>query len=358
MGSTVNSNIRINRRGKPRNRIGYLKSLTCKRNLGHIVINESKYCLDQISEEDNVWFYRKEKYLMETYGITVQQYYNICMYGSVFRTPLCKYCGSDLQFRELNYGYYPVCKNKNCKSRYRSEGEWLRTESLKKLKSERFTRYNNEVKWNGKTKEERCEMTSSWRNRKIEYNNESLNIKLSRTKRIKNSIQNLVNKLIGKNLYHAFRSSWKESYIGKSKFVKYSFLLKGNLDDVCYFYIATTDKNEFKYGVTSNISERKRLGSYKNIKCIFKSSRLIVAELEYQVKMNMMSSSEFMNWHDVRKFMNSYKISIKFIRDRYLTNIDSLSSTTISKESTLQVNNGNGNSKNPIISDYDIVSSM
>ena len=35
-----------------------------------------------------------------------------------------------------------------------------------------------------------------------------------------------------------------------------------------------------------------------------------------------------------------------------------ISSTTISKESTLQVNNGNGNSKNPIISDYDIVSSM
>lgn len=34
MGSIVNNNLKVNRRGKPRNRIGYLRKLTCKRNLG------------------------------------------------------------------------------------------------------------------------------------------------------------------------------------------------------------------------------------------------------------------------------------------------------------------------------------
>lgn len=72
MGSIVNNNLKVNRRGKPRNRIGYLRKLTCKRNLGKIVINDDKYCLDQISDEENIWFYRKESYLMETYGITLQ----------------------------------------------------------------------------------------------------------------------------------------------------------------------------------------------------------------------------------------------------------------------------------------------
>lgn len=328
MGSTVNNNLKVNRRGKPRNRIGYLRKLTCKRNLGKIVINDDKYCLDQISDEENIWFYRKESYLMETYGITLQQYYNLCMYGSVFRTPLCKYCGNELQFRELNYGYYPVCKDKQCKSRHRSEGEWLRTDLMKSIASKNITRYNNEVKWKNKTKEEKYEITASWRSGRVKQY-DGLNIQVSRTRRIRNSIQNLANRLIGKNLYHSFRSSWRESYIGKAKFVKYSFLLKGDLKDPCYFYISTTDSNEFKYGVTINSSERMRLGNYKNIKIIFSSSRVIVAELEYQVKLNMKSSNEFLEWKNVRSFMDAYKSSIEFIKNQYLTNTECLSSTTI-----------------------------
>lgn len=322
MGSTVNINLKVNRRGKPRNTIGYLRNLTCKRYPGRIIINDEKYCLDQLSEEDNVWFYKKDKYLMETYGITLQQYYNVCMYGSVFRTPLCKYCGNDLQFRELSYGYYPVCRNKECKSRYRSEGDWLRTESMKEVHSKLFTKYNNEVKWKDKTKEDRRIINSKWRNKNV-YS-KGLTSLVSKTRRIRNSIINLSNKLIGKNLYHAFRSSWNKSnaYLSISKFVKYSFLLKGNLDDVCYFYIATSNEGDFKYGVTVDILERKRLGNYRNIKCILKSTRLIVAELEYQVKINLKSSSEYMDWKNVRKFMNSYKESIKFIENQYLTNTD------------------------------------
>ena len=119
---------------------------------------------------------------METYGITLHQYYNVCTYGSVFRTPVCKYCGNDLQFRELNYGYYPVCKDKKCKSRYRSESDWLRTESMKMMHSERFTRYNNEVKWKDKTKEDRRIINSKWRNRNV-YS-KGLTSLVSKTRRI------------------------------------------------------------------------------------------------------------------------------------------------------------------------------
>lgn len=72
-----------------------------------------------------------------------------------------------------------------------------------------------------------------------------------------------------------------------------------------------------------------RLGNYKNIKIIFSSSRVIVAELEYQVKLNMKSSNEFLEWKNVRSFMDAYKSSIEFIKNQYLTNTECLSSTTI-----------------------------
>lgn len=68
------------------------------------------------------------------------------------------------------------------------------------------------------------------------------------------------------------------------------FLNKGNPKDICYYYIVDfRDSDMFKLGVTANIDSRIKRGyhglKYENISILFKSTREIIAEIEYKVKL-------------------------------------------------------------------------
>lgn len=313
MGSTYNKNKKINRYGVPRNRIGYLRNLTCKRNKGKIVIRSDGYCLDQISIDENKWFYNKSRYLMKTYGLTIIQYYNLCMYGSPLIYPVCRYCGRELQFRELNYGYYPVCSSKKCKSLNRSEISYFNSEELKDLNRKRITEYNNEIKWKNKSKDYRRSTLDNFisESLKSRRNNRKLIKDESRRVKVKNEIYRLVNMLIGCDLYSIFRD-WSLTPDKIIEFTRNSFLSRGEPDDLCSFYIATLRNGNFKFGVSKNFELRSKLGNYKNIKPIVTSTRIKVAYLEYNIKMDLKLTKEELPWSDVRLFMNSFN---KFIDD-------------------------------------------
>lgn len=71
---------------------------------------------------------------------------------------------------------------------------------------------------------------------------------------------------------------------------KKMFLNKGNLNDTCYYYVVFFDEsNIFKLGVTSNIDSRIKRGyhglKYDKFSVLFKSTREVIAELEYKVKL-------------------------------------------------------------------------
>lgn len=88
------------------------------KNLGKLVYRGSgtrtEY-LDQLKEED-AWISRAfmSRYLKRTYGLSIQEYYNLVVYGSKEATPKCPYCGNNKAFYKLIYGYYYTCSSHDC----------------------------------------------------------------------------------------------------------------------------------------------------------------------------------------------------------------------------------------------------
>ena len=94
-----------------------IENLICKRGLGMIMYTDSRRSIiDQLSEEDNIEIgtQYKSDYLMNHYGITTNQYYNICINGDINYSPICACpkCENVVKFRTLSVGYYKYC----CKS--------------------------------------------------------------------------------------------------------------------------------------------------------------------------------------------------------------------------------------------------
>lgn len=87
------------------------------------------------------------------------------------------------------------------------------------------------------------------------------------------------------------------------------WLSMGNPDDECYFYIASTSK--LKFGITYDTNSRKIKAGYHNIKVLFKGSRLIVGNLEYLIKNELCTRSEYIDWHSTLAFRVAFNKFIK-----------------------------------------------
>ena len=102
------------------------------------------------------------------------------------------------------------------------------------------------------------------------------------------------------NYYSKFNESIKQNYvfmhsiysITKSSWTH--FLNKGNLNDLCHFYIAITRDNLIKFGVTAESLEVrsymeawKGAGFYRSIKSIFTRSRLFIGNFEALIKLSI-----------------------------------------------------------------------
>lgn len=93
---------------------------------------------------------------------------------------------------------------------------------------------------------------------------------------------------------------------------KEMFLKKGNSEDICYYYIATLEGRDeiFKLGVTSSIESRNKKGyqgiKYKSLEVLYTSTRINIAEIEYNVKLKFKNYIIFGN----EGFDNSIKDEI------------------------------------------------
>jgi len=84
----------------------------------------------------------------------------------------------------------------------------------------------------------------------------------------------------------------------------------GDLDDICYFYIASTSKG-FKFGITENIEWRINLYesgniSINKIKVVLSGKRKFIADVEAEIKYKLETSKEYLKWEDVPKFIQFY----------------------------------------------------
>lgn len=80
-------------------------------NPGTIIFDKESYkYLDQIDGKTLVSGNYISVYLMKTYGLTAQEYYNLVMYGGVNNTPVCYKCGKPREFIKISHGYKVRCK--------------------------------------------------------------------------------------------------------------------------------------------------------------------------------------------------------------------------------------------------------
>lgn len=103
--------------------------------------------------------------------------------------------------------------------------------------------------------------------------------------------------------YSSIKSAWRR------------FLNRGNLSDECYFYVARTQSNKFKFGITQEDLDIRSYqeawqgeGIYKSIKPIYLRSRRFVTNLEALIKLKF-DGSEYLEDADIPNF---YKYLIKF----------------------------------------------
>lgn len=90
------------------------------------------------------------------------------------------------------------------------------------------------------------------------------------------------------------------------------FINKGSLDDECYFYLAITNDNKLKYGITADIISRPDIeylnnNSYKTIHLIYSDSRLNIANFETKIKLKFNGKEyiEFDNLSTLIKLIRS-----------------------------------------------------
>lgn len=57
------------------------------------------------------------KYLKSTYDLTLQEYYNIVVFGDINYQPICRVCGENLYFYNLTKGYQEFC-SQNCRAKH------------------------------------------------------------------------------------------------------------------------------------------------------------------------------------------------------------------------------------------------
>lgn len=71
--------------------------------------SNTKY-LDQLSDDD-IWIgaYRIRKYLMDKYGLSPKDYYNLVVYGDINHIEYCSVCGKPTAFDRLSAGYRTSC---------------------------------------------------------------------------------------------------------------------------------------------------------------------------------------------------------------------------------------------------------
>jgi hypothetical protein len=218
--------------------------LACRRYPGKIITKgegkRMKY-LDQVWLDDGTWIgaFHMRSYLQKYYGLTMQQYYNILMYGDPNKTPICR-CGKKLKFLNFSHGYTKTCCDEVC------ENELHRLAGI---------RYATEF-WLNITKEEKKQFSA----------------KMSEA-------------------YKRYRESLTlENAIFEAEFMRDNFINRGNPNDICYFYIAN-NKGKFKYGITHNLKARIRSYSrdpyYYRIKPLFETDRITVAYFECKIKIEL-----------------------------------------------------------------------
>lgn len=197
-------------------------------------------------------------YIRKKYNLSQKEYYNLVVFldGSVIMT--CPICGKEVSFRGLTKGFYDItCSKSHAQSLSARNG------------THHFIK---------------------------EFGSMSNSAKVITEKRVKAGT-------------HQF-----QDYKNRSRNHRSVFMNKGLPDDLCVFYITEVpDSDLIKIGITSNIEYREFMNSisgfiYTNTECIVVSTRIKIADLEMNAKIDLHDISvqglEYFNKSDKYKILD------------------------------------------------------
>lgn len=219
-------------------------NLICKRYSGEIYRIDSWHLLDQLADEDNVIINTRSvnEYLLSKYGITTQQYYNLCVFGNIFSTPKCPICGKSCMYKGKVTGYTSTCNSPECLSLHKSEF--------------------GKTYWN-------------WFYNSEENQDYSNKIRIAISKRVSK-----YNKLHGSTQLNTITATAKRH--------RNAFIHQHSMYDSCILYLVSLD-GKVKYGISTydNLNMRLRFYGSFTYKILFHGSKFLIAYLEYLIKLDL-----------------------------------------------------------------------
>jgi len=92
--------------------------------------------------------------------------------------------------------------------------------------------------------------------------------------------------------------------------IRNAFINRGDINDICYFFIASTDDGYLKYGITECPELRKSYNmTYNgliNFKVIYSDTRLHIANLKYNIDLELELEENYIKFSDTSKFRNIF----------------------------------------------------
>lgn len=283
--------------------------------------DDKKWTKDQLSDKE-VWIHPRtwSKYLRNTYGITLQQYYNIIVHDDIDYSPVCSVCNNEIPFRGLYRGYQTYC-SKSC---------YHKSEELSNRMSVTMRDLNSDPEFyeaNRKRQSER--LKTLWEDESYAEEMSSMSkstwndpdIRKKRIEGMKASWDDPDRRdAASETQSEIMKKRWSDLELRKSLVNPISVmqreLSRSILPDTepWYFYIAKTDRypDWYKIGITQDIRGRMHGGYYDKTISIL-TTLTIAAKLECELKIFIDSedlnkqdklSSEWFTKDNTKQFYN------------------------------------------------------
>lgn len=197
----------------------------------------TKY-LDQLSDTDKyVPSVSFSRYLRRTYGLSPAEYYNLVMYGDKYKIHECEVCGNPTEFHCMSAGFRRTCSRK-CAS-------ILGARVIAPVMKD----YNSPVK-------------------------------VASRKKLKELFESGQHPMAGVEVHARSRMT--------------DFIRKGDPDAPSWFYVAISNDDRLKYGITDDpVAYNNSKHMYKKVHPLIKGTRSTVAKLEYLYKVHFNSRIEY-----------------------------------------------------------------
>lgn len=248
--------------------------------------------LDKLCIIEERWIRARQfsKYLRYTYNLSPFEYCNIVMFNNATPVHYCKQCGKQFnaRFLGLSRQYTKYC-SEEC--------------------------YHIMLSAKAINQHKDCDSTLNIGIRKSFENSE-------RRQRQSDIMRKINEQMWSNDEYREYMTAkakskehGRNSFYAQAKAKRGYFLSIVDDSKLCHFYLAITNSNTLKFGITStSIYDRLYRCNHKTIHTILSSNKYVIADLECNLKIDLHIYSEYVSLsklHDIILYLKSYIANLR-----------------------------------------------